>query len=145
MENKSDLNNQFRHYLNELIHAYSADALSLESTGDTTASILAKIRRNVAEIFLKMYDLSELPSILAFNTELRAILEENRSNEARQRAVFQYYLGMIPRTWEQSLSDAIRHEDREIEMKERVKLDVRDVIQAAYRTMVIQDSKESDI
>ncbi|GEM_PF-3938996 len=136
MNTKSYWIDEFRHRLNEMSHEHERDAVRLGSEGDVTAAVLAKIRRNVVDIFIRMLEVCAREPVQAMTPALRKIVSEHPVREARERAMFEYYLRMIPGSWEQALEEAIRFEDREAEMKERCKLDVRDRILAGYRETV---------
>ncbi len=140
MDTKSYWIDKFRHRLNEMSHEHERDADRLESEGDMTASVLARIRRNVVDIFVRMLEVCAREPVQAMTPELRKIVSGHPVREARERAMFEYYLRMIPGSWEQALEEAIRFEDREAEMKERCKLEVRDRILDGYLDVVGPES-----
>jgi hypothetical protein len=138
MDNATNFRNQFRQRLNEKIAKHDAESKHLAEIGDEYASILEKIRKNIAEVFLQMFDASWENRIAAYNKELKRIAAEASSDADRSHQAFMHYLQTIPNAWQMDLEEARGHHDPDREAKALAKLEAKSEIETVYLALVAQ-------
>jgi hypothetical protein len=124
--------------LNEMTETHRKNAEFLEKQGDSDAAIFEKIRTNIAEVFLKMFDLSWGENFIPPTPVLKQIASEASTDQECSHRVFLHYLNVIPQNWKEELDLARRHKDADKEIKAKIKLETKDAIERSYQKLVEQ-------
>jgi hypothetical protein len=115
-----------------------------EASGAEDEAVLERIKLNVVDIFRRMFlrSLDEMPHSQNMLPELGEIIAGNPDKWERSCRLFRFWLARIPSNWTQALQEAEANGDVCEAVKERVKLEIRDVIQDEFEQARLQLIKE---
>ncbi len=135
MNTEMEFKKQFLHLLDQKIGKSQVLIDELNVQQEYHESVLEKIRLNIVTIFRTMFLHSMDPDPQMVRGLARQVLEEHPEFPERCYHLFIYYLEMIPRTWEMSLSEALEHDDAETCLKEETKLALTREIQSEFESL----------
>lgn len=126
---------RFQSYLQDAAKQCDRRILDLNNDFRKDEGDMVKIRRNVLDIFQKMFDIAVK----------KAENEDEANRAAALQACFLDKLHTIPENWKKSLQLAREHDNARKIMEEEVKLNTVDEIEKVFKQIFEEKERQGDI